>query len=708
MIDPLSRMPTPMARWTRLLGLASVVGILAGLAAAALEYGLHVGSKFLVGRFTDLGQAHVLEFRPELLALPALGGLVAGLLVHWLCPRLAGHGTDLLIRAFHRRGGVMPLRGPTVNAVAAIGVISCGGSAGPEGPIAALGAAIGSALGEVFSLTPHERRIMLIAGCGAGVGAIFQCPLGGALFAVSVLYREPDFETDAMVPAFVASVVGYSVYMPFWGYGAHLLQGANTLVFSSPRELIPYAILGPLCGLMCLVFRTCLRSVEQLTVRSPRIPRWLAPALGGLATGAVACALPQVMDGQYVFIQSAMDGSFLGGFENRSWWTWAALFGVVALAKCLATGLTVGSGAPGGALGPSVFIGGAVGAFLGAVISAIAPDAFTGDPENLRRALIPVAMAGVLSASMRTPLAALVMVTEMTGSYGLIVPLMVVCVSSYVVGRRWGLCDEQVRSSPESPAHAGDVIVHMLEVGRVGEVMHRDWPDVVRPDTTLGELAAQLEPGTRPAFAVVENGCIKGMISVPEITQIMNQAGISDIVIAADMMTPVPTILSVQDDLYTALAAMGRRNALALPVISSDKNHQFLGMLTRADIFQHVRTQLDDLRKHLVLEHEALAAIGHEDTLHQMALGVSAGKAEKIQRLIVPMQAMGLSLRETDFRKQFGVQVIAIEQANGSIECPPDVNAPLKTNQRLLAIESQNQGGEERDADRRTDRDDSE
>jgi len=205
----LSRIPTPMARWTRLLGLASLVGVLAGLAAAALEYGLHEGSRFLVGRFTDLGQARVLEFRPELLLLPALGGLIAGLLVHWLCPRLAGHGTDLLIRAFHRRGGVMPLRGPAVNATAAIGVISCGGSAGPEGPIAALGAAIGSSLGGALSLTPRERRIMLIAGCGAGVGAIFQCPLGGALFAVSVLYREPDYETDAIIPAFVASVIGF-------------------------------------------------------------------------------------------------------------------------------------------------------------------------------------------------------------------------------------------------------------------------------------------------------------------------------------------------------------------------------------------------------------------------------------------------------------------------------------------------------------------
>ncbi len=687
----LPQLPNPMARWSRLLGLASAAGVLAGLAAAALEFGLHEGSRLLVGRFTDLGQAQVLSFRLEILLLPAAGGLVAGLLVHWLCPRLGGHGTDLLIRAFHRKGGVMPLRGPAVNAVAAVGVISCGGSAGPEGPIAALGAAIGSSLGHMFSLTPRERRIMLIAGCGAGVGAIFQCPLGGALFAVSILYREPDYETDAIIPAFIASVVGYSVYMPFWGYGQHLLQGANTLVFSSPRELIPYAILGPLCGLLCIVFRWSLRLIEDVAARARYLPRWLAPALGGLATGAVACVLPQVMDGQYVFIQNAMDGSFVGGLEARSWWTWAALFGLVALIKCVATGLTVGSGAPGGVLGPSVFIGGAAGAFVGATVSAVAPHAFSGDPDNLRRALIPVGMAGVLSGSMRAPLAALVMVTEMTGSYGLIVPLMVVCASSYVVGRRWGLNDEQVRSSAESPAHAGDAVVHMLEVGRVKDAMRQEWSEVVPPDTTLEQLVARSEPGTQPVFAVVEDGCIKGMISVPEIRRVMGEPGVSELIIAADIMTE-PTTVNPDDTLYAALTIMARKHEAVLPVVARDGDNRFLGVLARTDVYKAVKASLDSLRSDLLTEHEALAAMDHDDELHQLVMGVSGGKTEKIQRLLVPLQAVGMSLRNADFRRQFGVQVIAVEQSDGSIQCPPDIETPLRTDQRLIGIVSQDAG----------------
>ncbi|RME37056.1 MAG: CBS domain-containing protein [Planctomycetota bacterium] len=681
----LSRLPRRITRWSKLLGMSAAVGALSGLAAAALEWGLHTGSAHLIGRFTDLGEAGVMHVRWGLVVLPALGGLAAGLVLHLLCPEAQGHGTDLLIRAFHRRGGILPLRGPSVHAVGAVGVISCGGSAGPEGPIAALGAAIGSSLARRLGVTPRERRIMLVAGCGAGIGAIFQCPLGGALFASSVLYRESDFETDAMVPSFVASVVGYSAYMPFWGYGHHLLRDADRLVFTSPLELIPFLLLGPLCGLTCFIFRAALRTTEFVSRRVP-LPPWMVPALGGLGTGLLACFLPQVMDGQYVFIQHAMDGTFRQGFGQHSWLGWAALFGLVAVAKCLATGFTIGSGAPGGVLGPSVFLGGALGALAGAVLTAWAPEAFTADPENLRRALIPVGMAGVLSASMRVPLASLVMVTEMTGSYGLIVPLMVVCITSYLIGRRWGLNDEQVPTSAESPAHAGDLLVHVLESATVEELMHRHWPDVVSPQTPLRELVRRLHPGSRPAVAVVEHGRVEGLISVEEIRSVLDTEGLGEALIAADMMNPAVPRVRPDETLYEALHTMQRSRQAVLPVVATGDGERFVGMILRSDIHRLLRRRIDEMSRHLLEEHAGLAAVEYEETIHQLAVGVAAGKTDRIQRLIVPLQVVGMSLREADFRRRFGVQVIAIEKPDGSIQCPPDVDAPLQTNQRLLAI----------------------
>ena len=679
----LARLPERVPRWGRLLVLGALAGVAGGLAAAGFEWGLTRGSDFLAGRFTHLGAAGVFEFRWGVLLLPALGGLVSGLAVRLLCPRALGHGTDVLTRAFHRDMGRLPLKGPLVKGAAAVWVISCGGSAGPEGPVAALGAAIGSTLGRVFGVTPRERRILLIAGCGAGIGAIFQCPLGGALFAASILYREPEFESEAIVPSVVSSVLGYSTYMLFWGFGAHMLHGATELTFGSPIELVPYALLGLLCGGVSIFFSLCMRTVERGLLPRSRLPRWLAPALGGLATGALACLLPQVMDGQYRFVQNAMDGQLFQNPSEVNWWWWAAVFGAVMLAKCIATGLTVGSGASGGLLGPSVFIGGVAGAFLGALCEAVYPGTF---PEGLRAALIPVGMGGVLAASMRTPLAAIVMVTEMTGSYGLIVPLMLVCVGAYVVGRRWGLNHEQVRGAAESPAHAGDAVVHMLEAWRVERLAESDWPATVQPDTTLAELVERVQFGTQPVFAVVRDDELRGLISTADIQRIMDEPGLAEVVIAADMMTEHAPTVYPDESVYVALNEFRRSHHDVLAVVSRSPKRRWLGMLTRKRVFKAVRRQVEETQRLAVREHRGLAAIEHEGQLQELVAGLAPTRKHEIQRLLVPLQAVGKSLRQADFRKNFGTQIIAIEQPDGSFQCPPDIDAPLRTEQRLVAL----------------------
>jgi CIC family chloride channel protein len=359
------------------------------------------------------------------------------------------------------------------------------------------------------------------------------------------------------------------------------------------------------------------------------------------------------------------------------------LLGCVMLAKCVATALTVGSGASGGVLGPSVFIGGAAGAFLGAVIEAAYPGTF---PEPMRQALIPVGMGGVLAASMRTPMAAIVMVTEMTGSYGLIVPLMVVCVSAYVVGRRWGLNHEQVRSMAESPAHAGDAVVHMLESWRVEQLMDRAWAETATPEMSLGELVERIELGTQPVFAVVRDERLQGVIRVSDIQRIIDEPGLADAVIAADMMDEHSGVLYPDQDVYQALTAFEHGRYAAVPVVSRDRERHWLGMLTRQRVYEAVQHQVADMQARVLREHKGLAAMEQEGQLHQLMMGVTPHEMDRIQRLLVPLQAIGRSLREVDFRQQFGVHVIAIEQADGSVQCPADPDAPLRTDQRLVAI----------------------
>lgn len=673
----------PAARWIRFFLLSTLVGIAAGLSAKLLESVVHHGAEQLVGQFTHVAGANVAVFKWEVLLLPALGGLVSGVMVRFLAPGSGRQGTELYAYAFHRRMGELELRGPTVKATAAAAVISCGGSTGPEGPICALGAGIGSAVGKWFSVTPRERRILLVAGCAAGVGSIFQCPLGGALFAAGALYRDPDFESDAIVPSFIASVVGFSAYMIFHGTGETLLAGANRLRFSSPVELIPYLVLGPVCGLVCILLSTALRVVSQRLTPAMRLPAWLTPVVGGIGTGALACILPQIMDPRYRFIQNSMDGSIFQDVQAVSPWWWVGLFGGVIVLKCLATAFTVGTGAAGGTLQPAVFLGGVTGAFVGALIDAIAPDLM---PQPLRQALVPVGMGGVLAATMRTPLAAIVMTTEMTGGYGLIVPLMLVCITSYVIGRRWGLNDEQVRTAADSPAHAADPIVHMLESWKVRDLMERDWHESVAPDTPLGELVQKMQPGTRPMFAVLDNGRLAGLISVSDILPLMDEPALAHAVIAADIMTERIWSLAPDEDLYHALNEFRRAQHDVLPVVSRDRQPRWLGMLTRKRVYESLQKQFAETQQMTLHEHGGLAAIEQEGQLHQLMMAVAPIRTKQVQRLMVPLDAVGRSLREIDFRGRFGVQVVAIELPDGAVQFPPDPNMPLQSSHRLVAV----------------------
>jgi CIC family chloride channel protein len=680
-VPPAPNLRARLDRFGGTLVLAVGAGVLAGLAAVALRTALHFASAALVGRFADPGSAALLSFSPEILMLPALGGLASGLLVQGVLGLPPAHGTNQLVHAFHRRDGLMPIGGPAARAVACVGVIASGGSAGPEGPIAGLGAAIGSALGRVFELTPRARRVLLVAGCAAGVGAIFRCPLGGALFACSVLYRRPELEASALVAAFIASAVGYATFSSFTGFGGFLLADADQLAFRSALELPVYVALGVACGGAAIVFSRMVKATEARVEALQRVPLWLRPALGGLVAGAVACVLPQVMDGEYRAIQNALDGSFFEGV-SRSWGGWALLLGAIALGKVVATAATVGSGAAGGVLGPSLWIGGAIGAWLGAVGEAVLPGAL---PVELRSALIPVGMAGVLAAALRTPIAAIVMVMEMTGSYGLIVPLMVVCMSAYLVGARAGLIDDQVPTTADSPAHAGDVVVGLLERSRVYEAMRGIWPAVVERATPLARVVAALPQGEAPLAVVVEGGRVVGVIAVAELREVLGTDELPLAVIAEDVMSAPSAAVAPDETLYEALSVLERSGADALPVIDR-RDGGFLGVLTRAGVHERVVGHLAHAREQLLREHSGLAAFEEQSQLVSLLSGFPSPEAGTIVRVPVEAELVGRSLREVDFRRTRGGVVLAIQTADHRVISPPDPARPLRPDDRLVIL----------------------
>ena len=241
------------------------------------------------------------------------------------------------------------------------------------------------------------------------------------------------------------------------------------------------------------------------------------------------------------------------------------------------------------------------------------------------------------------------------------------------------------------------MVVNLLETRRVSELMERDWPMQAAPSATLPELIARIKPGTRPVFAIVDNERIQGVVSVPDIHRTLEQPGMAEAVIAADIMTERLTTVYDDDDLYSALNQFKLGNHDVLPVVSRGRDARWLGMLTRERVFDMVQARIAETQRLVFREHTPLAAIEQEGQLQQLVMGVTPLRRDMIQRLLVPLQAIGKSLREADFRKQFGAQVIAVELPDGGSECPPDLDKPLQTNERLLTIVWQTGG--ERDSD---------
>jgi len=303
---------------------SALVGLAAGAVALVFLGGLELVERVCLQKLAGytplraqgeplLAQAATSTFRPwVLLILPALGALGSGLLTHAV-PETRGGGGDAMIRAYHQGGGLARRRVIWVKALASILTLGTGGAGGREGPTMQIGGALGSAVARALSVSPRERRILLVAGVAAGISAVFKTPLGAALLAVEVLFRD-DFETDALVPAVLASVMAYSVVIGVSGESI-LFARAPRYPFA-PSHLPLYALLALFICILANIFLFVLRRVESATERMP-VPGWARPAVGGLALGILAAPAIWLV-GESVHAPGRGSASLAAGTARRS------------------------------------------------------------------------------------------------------------------------------------------------------------------------------------------------------------------------------------------------------------------------------------------------------------------------------------------------------------------------------------------------------
>jgi CIC family chloride channel protein len=577
---------------------AALVGAAAGLVGSLFFAGVEAVQRICLEGWTGYlplraGGEHVLRemstpppFHPWLLVLvPAVGALLGGCLSFYLAPETRGGGSDAIIDAFHRHGGVVRKRVAWVKLLVSALTLGSGGSGGREGPTMQMGGAIGSLVGQVLRVTPRERRILLVAGTAAGMAAVFRTPLGAALLAVEILHRD-DFEADALVPSVLASVVAYSVFIAFFGEST-LFTHAPSYPFH-PGHLPLYALLAVSVSVLASAFLSTLRQVQAAT-RKLRVPEWSKPGLGGLALAVFAVPIVVVIGprlgqpGQGLGILGGGYGAAQLAISGASWfplgWRGAELLGVLAAVKIVSTCLTVGSGGSAGDFGPSLVIGGIFGGAFGRAAQLLFHD-----PSIDPGAFALVGMGTFYGGLAHVPIASLVMVCELAGSYDLLVPLMLAEGIAFVALRRSSLYEAQVPTKRESPAHRDDLIYDVLTEIRVRDVLVRDRAYATLEERTPASVIIEKVATStwQDVFPVLDaHGKVTGMVLSEVLRTMAANPDLGALTIAHDLMVPPVSVLDI-DDLQSALRAILQHGLREIMVLGEDG--KIAGFLDEAEI----------------------------------------------------------------------------------------------------------------------------
>jgi CIC family chloride channel protein len=411
---------TPTER-QRLLGLTILSGALCGLAAVSFHLGIDKAQALLIDR--TLAAPH---FRWILWGIltPAMGGLIVGLALHYWVPGAVGSGVPQVKFAYAMHSGRVPLRDAVGKFVLGIIQIGSGGSLGREGPTVQICAGISSLLARVSSLSRQSQRRMAAVGVAAGIAAAFNAPIAAVTFTLEEVIGDLDqtMLSGVIVAAAIAAAVERSVL------GQHpVFEIPRTYTLGSASSLVSYAILGLLSALASVAFTDSLLRLRSGFKQFTAVPKWVHPAIGGALTGSLAVLgllwLKQdgITGGGYPTLALALTGSL----------PLKVLTGLCLL-KLAATVCSYSSGGCGGIFAPSLFIGG----MLGGVIGHWDVKIFH-HPTDSIGAFALVGMGAVFAGIVRAPMTSVLIIFEMTGSYGLILPLMIANMSAFALARHW-------------------------------------------------------------------------------------------------------------------------------------------------------------------------------------------------------------------------------------------------------------------------------
>ncbi len=573
-----------------------VIGLLSGLGAIVFNELLHAATELTMHSWAQLalpqphGEASTLAVQAGpprrwlLVLMPVVGGLISGLLVKTFAPEAEGTGTDGYIDAFHNKAGSMRGRVPLVKSLATLSTLSSGGSAGKEGPIAQIGAGIGSALGRYLKMGARARRTMMVAGAAGGLGAIFRAPLGGALTAVEVLYKE-DLETDALTPAILSSVTAYTVFCSVKGFDHVFAYGGES--FHTPVHFFFYAVLGLVCSAAGYLYVRFMHGSKRLFFDRLPLNKYLIPPIGGLLVGIVGFFHPQVMGQGFGFVQQLILRQPIDGFEAT-----VGFLATLAVLKIATTSFTISSGGSGGVFAPSLFIG----AMLGGCVGTLSQQLFPALVPDVTPFVV-VGMGAFFAGVANAPIASLMMVCELTGAYELLPPLMVVAIVALVTSRRWSIYTTQVENKFSTKAHLWEMNPNVLKRVTIGDAMRGvyDRSAIISPDLPLVKVESlSRESGESDLLLQNDGGELSGLVSLRDLGDRADLEHLGSLVLAADLVNRRTVFLSPDDNLIRALEFFGGGEFDKLPIVdSSGGRERLLGHVRYRDIIAFYQREHD-------------------------------------------------------------------------------------------------------------------
>ncbi len=579
-----------MASLGKMMLYSSTVGIITGLGASAFLVATHFFSVYILSgmagypTFEPAGEPRIFHelhsaFSPLILiSITTIGGLISGILVYTFAPDAEGHGTDAAIEAYHKKNGFIRPIVPIIKMVASAITLGSGGSGGREGPIAQIGAGFGSYFATKLGLTKKERRVLLVSGMGAGVGAIFHSPMAGAIFACEVLYKDVELESETFIYTVIASIVAYAVFSSIFGWKP--LFSTPSFHFSNPIELISYTLLALIVGLFAIFYVKIFYGTRNLFRKIPIKPHF-KPAIGGLMVGLIGIFVPDAISMGYGALQKAIMGELA-----------IKTLLLIAFLKVFATAFTISSGGSAGVFGPSMVIGGILGGAIGLIMHSISP-ILASQPGSF----VLVGMVGFFSAAANTPFSTIVMVTEMTGNYHLIVPSIWVAGIGYLVAQHWTIYEKQVKNRRFSLAHYYEYAKEVLEDIYIKDIMQKKFTSITQ-DTTLKRIYSILSSSKDDDLLVVDiHGMLKGIISIKTLTNLLGHSEIENIIIAKDIATENIITTTIDDNIHNLLHKIGFKDINVMPVVDKNNTNHVIGIVRRKDIINAYNNAKEELIK---------------------------------------------------------------------------------------------------------------